>query len=66
MAGGGIPKRSEMPITQDRFVHELLEGDIIMYDNQIWKYIKKLSYGGGGDMDMLNLKVFRTVEKLLQ
>jgi hypothetical protein len=49
MAGGGIPKRSEMPITQDRFVHELLEGDIIMYDNQIWKYIKKLSYGGGGD-----------------
>lgn len=49
MAGGGKVNPSEMPITQDRFVHELLEGDIIFYENHLWKYVKKLSYGGGGD-----------------
>ena len=41
--------RSEMPITEDRRVFELMEGDLIYYDKKVYKYVKKLSFGGGGD-----------------
>jgi len=43
------PSDFNKPITSDRFVHELMEGDVILYDKHLFKYVKKLSFGGGGD-----------------